>query len=111
MGAHNSLEYEHHESGPELIGMVADLIGIAGGLYGVWHFIKSKISTSSQSEQEYLPFKGIASLSIEIRRKRANGDIEEKRVKLITMKGKISEQELQTAIQQALKLEIKKNRK
>ena len=105
------LEYEHHESGPEIVGVIADLIGIAGGIYGAWQFIQSKISSGPVPKGEYQPFKGMASLSIEIRQRLSNGEVHEKRVKLVKMKGNVSEREMKSALKKALKIESKKVRK
>jgi hypothetical protein len=105
------LEYEHHESGPEIIGVIADLIGIAGGIYGAWQFIQSRISSGLIGKGEYQPFKGMASLSIEVRQKLSNGEVHEKRVKLVKVKGNVSEREMKSALKKALKIESKKGRK
>jgi hypothetical protein len=102
LGAHTSgkLAYAHHESGPEIIGFIADVIGIAGGLYGAWQFIKPRILQSSTSTAMNPPFKDVAQMAIQVRRIAPDGSVSEQQITVLPTNATIAQEAVEAAFKQ-----------
>lgn len=93
-------QYNRHESGPEILSLIADTAGVTGGAVAVWSYVKARIDRMTRKNQ--YSFQGAKYTPIEVRAMNAEAALLEKQVALIALTEDLDQKSLMAKIDQAL---------
>jgi hypothetical protein len=95
-------KYLRHETGPEILGLIADITGLCGGIWACWEFLRKRASSRGSHKASAYLFNKAKFMSLEVRFMNSEGELVEKRVALVALPDELDQQKLNQSVQRIL---------